>query len=172
MLEQIKFPRVGRRVLKTLLAVLLVTVVYEYLLGGRNPCFACIGAVFGMGGFWQEGARFGGNRFVGTLLGGLVVIPFYWLYYNTPFGIPDYLYLLLGLFCVIYINLLFGADSAIHPGSVVYFVVLFTVTQERYISYTIARIIDTGIGVLFSLCISWVLPHRRLPAAEKQEAAG
>lgn len=48
------------------------------------------------------------------LLGGLVVIPFYWLYANRPFGLPGHLYLVLGLFCVIYTNLLFGAQC--HPA--------------------------------------------------------
>ena len=67
-------PKVGMRIFKTLGAVLLVCAAYG-LLGGRNPCFACIGAVFGMGSFWREGVRHGGNRFLGTLLGGLVVIP-------------------------------------------------------------------------------------------------
>ena len=143
-------PKVGMRIFKTLGAVLLVCAAYG-LLGGRNPCFACIGAVFGLGSFWREGVRHGGNRFLGTLLGGLVVIPFYWLYANRPFGLPGHLYLVLGLFCVIYINLLFGAHSAIQPAAVVYFVVMFTVTKDRYVSYTIARILDTGVGVLASL---------------------
>ena len=35
------------RIFKTLGAVLLVCAAYG-LLGGRNPCFACIGAVFGL----------------------------------------------------------------------------------------------------------------------------
>ena len=106
-------PKVGMRIFKALGAVLLVCAAYG-LLGGRNPCFACIGAVFGMGSFWREGVRHGGNRFLGTLLGGLVVIPFYWLYANRPFGLPGHLYLVLGLFCVIYTNLLFGAQC--HPA--------------------------------------------------------
>ena len=96
--------------------------------------------MFGLGSFWREGVRHGGNRFLGTLLGGLVVIPFYWLYANRPFGLPGHLYLVLGLFCVIYINLLFGAHSAIQPAAVVYFVVMFTVTKDRYVSYTIDRL--------------------------------
>lgn len=153
-------PKVGMRIFKTLGAVLLVCAAYG-LLGGRNPCFACIGAVFGMGSFWREGVRRGGNRFLGTLLGGLVVIPFYWLYTNRPFGLPGHLYLVLGLFCVIYINLLFGAHSAIQPAAVVYFVVMFTVTKDRYVSYTIARILDTGIGVLAGLAINRLFPSPR-----------
>lgn len=152
------FPKVGMRIYKTLASVLIIALVYEYLWGGRNPAFACIGAVFGMGSFYQEGIKQGGMRFVGTLLGGLVVIPFYYFYYATPFGIPSTVYLIVGLFFVIYINRMFGAHAAIQPGTVVYFVVMFTVTNERYLSYTIARVIDTGLGVLLSVVINLILP--------------
>ena len=83
-----RLPPIGMRVFKTLLSVLLVTLTYDYLLGGRNACFACIGAVYAIGNHFHEGFKFGFNRFVGTLFGGLIVIPFYWLYYNQPLGIP------------------------------------------------------------------------------------
>ncbi len=151
-------PHVGLRIVKTLVSCLAVALVYQYLLGGRNPCFACIGAVYGMGNQFQEGFRNGFNRFVGTLLGGLMVIPFYWLYYYQPLGIPQSVYLIVGLFCVIYINLVFGANNAIQPGTVVYFVVMFTQPTTNYVSYTLARIIDTGVGVVFSLVISMLHP--------------
>ncbi len=151
------FPKVGMRIYKTLTSVLIVALVYDYVLGGRNPCFACIGAVFGMGTLLRDGVKFGGNRFIGTLLGGLVVIPVYWLTGLMP-GLR-YLWLIAGLFCVIYLNLMCGTGAAIHPGSVVFFVVMFTITDDRYISYTVARIIDTGVGVVFSLIINWMFPN-------------
>jgi len=50
----------------------------------------------------------------------------------------------------------------------VFFVVLDTVVPERYISYTIARIIDTGIGVAVSLVINKIWPS---PLEPKQQAA-
>lgn len=153
---KLKLPKVGLRVVKTCISCLIVAVIYEYLLGGRNPCFACIGAVYGLGTQFGDGVRTGFNRFVGTLLGGLMVIPFYWLYTHTPFGISDTVYLILGLFCVIYLHLLLGANSAIQPGTVVYFVVMFTQPATGYVGYTIARIIDTGVGALISLAVSFV----------------
>ena len=48
----------------------------------------------------------------------------------------------------------------------VFFVVLDTVIPERYISYTIARIIDTGIGVALSLAINKIWPSPLEPKAE------
>lgn len=155
-LRNIKFPKVGMRIYKTLASVLIVTLAYEFLWNGRNPCFACIGAVFGMGNLLKDGVKFGGNRFIGTLLGGLVVIPVYALTLWYP---PlRYVWLILGLFCVIYLNLMVGTGAAIHPGAVVFFVVMFTVNTDRYVSYTIARIIDTGVGVIVSLIINWFFP--------------
>lgn len=152
------FPKVGMRLIKTCISCLVVSLVYMFLLPDRNPCFACIGAAYAMGSHIHEGFKHGFNRFVGTLLGGLMVIPFYWLYYNQPLGIPSSIYMVVGLFCVIYINLMFGANNAVQPASVVYFVVLYTQSPEVYVSYTIARIIDTGIGAAFSILINMVTP--------------
>lgn len=151
-------PKVGFRLIKTCLSCLIVSLIYMYVLPDRNPCFACIGAAYATGSHIHEGFKHGFNRFVGTLLGGLMVIPFYWLYYNTPFNIPCSVYMVLGLFCVIYINLVFGANNAVQPAAVVYFVVLYTQPMATYVSYTIARIIDTGIGAAVSIALTIFMP--------------
>ena len=148
--------RVGMRTVKTVIAATLVAIAYGLL--DRNACFACIGAVYGMGGMVRDGLRSGGNRFLGTLIGGLLAIPFYWLTNVAPIPLPDWLLLGLGLFLILYISGMFEANGAIQPGTVVFFVVLYTVTPERYISYTLARILDTGIGVWVALTINWLFP--------------
>ena len=38
---------------------------------------------------------------------------------------------------------------------------MFTVTKDRYVSYTIARILDTGVGVLAGLAINRLFPAPR-----------
>lgn len=160
-------PRADGRMFSILLSVSLVVGIYS--LWGRNPCFACIGAVFGMGSVLQGGLHSGGNRFIGTVLGGLLVIPFYWLYHLSPWPVPRFFYLILGLFLVLYVGAMFGAHSAIQPGTVVYFVVLYTVPPDRYITYTTDRILDTGLGVLCSLGLSalwdWYRARRGKAAA-------
>ena len=103
-----------------ILAAAIIITCYDLL--DRNPCFACIGAVFGMGtGLWG-GLHSGINRSM--------------------------------LFLVIYLGLLVGAVDAVPAGTVVYFVVIFTVPQDRYIQYTIDRILDTSIGALLALGMS------------------
>jgi uncharacterized membrane protein YgaE (UPF0421/DUF939 family) len=162
MLPYIHKPAIGKRVYKTCISALLVALFYRYALGGRNPCFACIGAVYGMGSSFKEGFLNGFNRFVGTLLGGLMVIPFYWLCQNAPSvipWIPAEIYMVAGLFATMALNLAFGAPSAIQPGTVVYFVVMYTQPEYGYISYTLARIIDTGVGAAVSLAFSALFRH-------------
>ncbi len=124
-LKDYKNPRLTERMWKTPLAVLVTALIYRYLLSNRNPCFALIGAVYSTGSQFQESFYNGFNRFVGTFVGGFLVIPVHWLYMNEPYHIPNWVWLVLGLFLVMWVNLALGADSAIQPGTVVYFVVLF-----------------------------------------------
>ena len=159
--QKFRFPRITDRVWRSALVVLATAIIYEYLFQDRNPCFALIGAVYGVGNQFEEGFHNGFNRFIGTFVGGLLVIPFYTLYTSPLFGVPDWAWMVLGLCLVLLCNLALGADSAIQPGTVVYFVVMFTVGQERVVPYTIARIIDTGVGVLIALAITTVLPTKR-----------
>ena len=48
----------------------------------------------------------------------------------------------------------------IQPGIVIYFVVMFTVGKERVLLYTIARILDTGFGVLLTLLLYVLYPSK------------
>ena len=72
-------PKVGLRNIKTALAAALCALVYYFL--DRSPAFACIGAIFGMGGSYEQSRLHGGNRFFGTLVGGVVLCI---LLFNTP----------------------------------------------------------------------------------------
>lgn len=73
-----QFPRedfrlhVGWRTIKTAVTAILVAVVYCLL--ERNPAFACIGVIFGLGTDMPDSIKNGGNRLFGTLIGGLLAI--------------------------------------------------------------------------------------------------
>lgn len=157
-MKNFKSPRLTARIWRTPLAVMITALIYRYLLHGRNPCFALIGAAYGVGSQFEEGFHNGINRFIGTFVGGFLVIPFYWLYVHQPFGIPDWVWLVSGLCLVLWCSLALGADSAIQPGMVVYFVVMFMVGEEEVTAYTIARVLDTGAGVLIALLLTMLIP--------------
>ena len=149
-------PHVGGRTLKTIISATLIAIIYSFF--DRSACFACIGAVFGMGDRLKGGLTAGGNRFIGTLIGGLVSLPFYLLYHEYSHILPQWVYLSMGLFLLMMICQMTHAYGGVQPGAVVFFVVIYTVADPTHFSYVFARILDTGIGVAFSLLISWLFP--------------
>ena len=54
-LKNFKSPRLTERMWRTALVVLVTSIIYKYPLDGRNPCFALIGAVYGVGSQFEEG---------------------------------------------------------------------------------------------------------------------
>ena len=135
---------VGQRNLKTALAASACALAYFFL--ERNPAFACIGAIFGMGADMEGSKLHGGNRLFGTILGGLLGIALYRVYLIFY---PD------GGYHLLLVALLFG-------GIVVLILLAFSIGPEDYVSYSLNRMLDTGVGVAVSLFINGVFTRERL----------
>lgn len=154
---------IGMRNVKTALSATLCALIYYPF--GRNPTFACIGAVFGMGYDMENSQLHGGNRLFGTAIGGFLgmfLFRFYLIFY--PDGKTRPLILLL-LFIGVVVLILISQNvwpGAVQPGSVVLCIILFNTPVETYISYSLNRILDTGIGVIVSLAINYLLPRERV----------
>ena len=63
-MKNFKSPRLTARIWRTPLAVMVTALIYQYLLHDRNPCFALIGAAYGVGSQFEEGFHNGINRFI------------------------------------------------------------------------------------------------------------
>ena len=109
-----RLPPVGFRTIKTIISATLIAIIYSFF--DRSACFACIGAVFGMGNRFNGGLTAGGNRFIGTLIGGLVSLPFYLLYHEYSELIPQWVYVSVGLLLLMYICQLTHAYGGVQPG--------------------------------------------------------
>ena len=156
---------IGLRNLKTALSASLCALIYYFL--DRNPAFACIGAIFGMGANMEHSKLHGGNRLFGTIIGGFLGIFLYHIYLIFyPEG--DNHLLLVPLLFVGVVILIVLAQSfwvgAVQPGGVVLCLLLFSIGPDNYISYSLNRMLDTGVGVVMSLLINWLLSRERLDA--------
>lgn len=160
--KRVRF-RVGQQNIKTAIATTLVALVY--LLVGRNPTFACIGAIFGTGTSMGNSKLNGGNRFFGTLIGGvlgMLLFRLYMVFYPDGNARPlMLLFVFVGVVLLVLISRIFWV-GAVQPGGVVLCILLYNTPVDRYISYSVNRIIDTGIGVLIALVVSWLLPRERM----------
>lgn len=157
-----KIPGLGQRSLKTALAAAILALLYLPL--DRNPTFACIGAIFGMGNGMEESRRSGGNRAIGTILGGFLGLGLFWVEHR---GFPHGNYLLrvalmcLGVILLVWSSVFFRWPGAVQPGGVVLCIILFN-TPDDHIAYALRRMVDTAAGVLFALAVNALLDRSRV----------
>lgn len=156
-------PGFGLRSLKTALAAVITALIYAAT-ADRNPTFACIGAIFGMGADMEQSRRSGGNRFFGTVIGGFIGLALYWLEHflfsegNYWLRLP---LLFLGIVALVWLCVTFRWPGGVQPGGVVLCIILFS-TPAHHIDYAIRRMIDTGVGVLIALAVNALLPRERV----------
>ena len=158
--KKIVFPGIGMRNIKTALAASICAVVY--LLLGKSPAFACIGAIFGMGSDMADSRKNGGNRLFGTLIGGLLGMALFRLYlFIRPEG--GYSLWLVPLTFVGTVILILLCQmfwiGGVQPGGVVLCILLFNTPAATYIDYAMNRIFDTAIGVMIALAVSYLFPR-------------
>ena len=155
---------IGQRSIKTAAAATVVAMLY--LIFGGNPTFACIGAIFGLGNDMSMSRLNGGNRFFGTIFGGLIGMALFRIYiiFYPQGGFHPLMLLLLfiGVILLILASQFFNWPGAIQPGGVMLCILLFNQPVESYIPYSINRIIDTGIGVLISMGVNLLFPRERI----------
>ena len=154
-----RLPRIGMRNIKTAIAAALCAFIYYFL--DRSPAFACIGAIFGMGGDLAQSKQHGGNRLFGTLIGGLLGIVLFWVYVQVhPNGEDSLLLVLLtfvGVIILIWLCQIFWVGG-VQPGGVVHCIILFNTPVESYVSYALNRIFDTAVGVVMALIVNSMFP--------------
>ena len=157
---------IGMRNIKTALAATICAIVY--FIFDQNPTFACIGAIFGMGNDLGSSKISGGNRFFGTLIGGFIGMALFRIYimFVPEGGYHPLLLVMLfiGVVVLIVTSTAFHWAGAIQPGGVVLCIILFNTPVETYITYSVNRIMDTGVGVLVALAVNWLFPRERVIA--------
>lgn len=155
---------IGMRNIKTAIAATLCALLYYPI--KRNPTFACIGAVFGLGSDMGNSWLNGGNRLFGTIFGGLLGMGLFRIYicFYPEGGFHPLILLLLfvGVVLLILVSQFFRWPGAIQPGGVMLCILLFNQPVDTYVVYSLNRILDTGIGVVIALIVNLILPRERV----------
>lgn len=157
-LPDIKVPTVGLRVLKTVLAVIIASLLEYYILK-QNPFFACIGAVVAMEKNITLSLRAAVIRNVGTFLGGLIGI-------LIGSFTKNIFIMALGLIPLICLSNYIRKQESIVPGAIVYFAVFFLNNMEDCWRYGLTRILGTLIGTIIALLVNrLILPPKDAPVS-------
>ena len=156
--------RVGMRTVKTAVAATLCALLY--LPFHRSPAFACIGAIFGLGTDMEHSWLSGGNRFFGTIIGGLIGMLMFRIHICFyPEGETNLMLMPLlfaGVILLIVACRVFKWPGGIQPGGVVLCIILFNTPVDRYVSYSLNRMFDTGVGFAVALLVNLLLPRERV----------
>ena len=93
----------------------------------------------------------------------MVLFRFYIIFYpDGKTRLLMVLFVVVGVVALILTSQICHWVGAIQPGGVVLCIILFNTPVDTYISYSLNRIIDTGVGVAIALLISWLLPRERM----------
>lgn len=158
---------IGMRNIKTAMAAMICA--FLYFLVDRNPTFACIGAIFGMGGNKEQSILGGGNRLFGTIIGGFIGMGLFGIYAHFyPESSANFNYkpvmlllIVIGVILLILIAQIIHWPGAIQPGGVMLCIILFNTPVDTYVAYSLNRIFDTAIGVIISFIVNMSLPEAR-----------
>ena len=162
---------VGMRNIKTAIAATLCAFLYAFF--DRNPTFACIGAIFGMGSDFNDSKRSGGNRLFGTIIGGLIGMALFYIYiqfYPVPtsnFRFMLFELLFIGIIIMVLLCQFFVIPGAIQPGGVVLCIILFNTPVDQFITYPLNRIFDTAIGVIIGIAVNMLISRERVDKIRK-----
>ncbi len=160
-----KIPGFGQRGVKTAAATMLCALLYALI--DRNPTFACIGVIFGMGANLKDSILNGGNRLIGTIIGGCLGMGLFSIYIYA-FGANNEIILLpllfIGTLLLVSASLIFKWPGAVQPGGVVLCIILYNTPVDVYVSYSLNRMLDTGMGVLFAIFVNIVFSRQRVNA--------
>lgn len=160
---------IGMRNIKTAISATLCALIYFLFLPNRNPTFACIGAIFGMGSDTEDSKLNGGNRLFGTIIGGVLGMLLYRVYIifypDGLFHYPLLIFLFIGIILLVMTSLFFRWPGAIQPGGVVLCIIFFNISVDTYVQYSLDRIFDTALGVMLSIVINMFFPRETVVSA-------
>ena len=153
-------PKVGMRNIKTACATALCVLIYYFF--DRNPTFACIGSIFGMGTDLQSSKQHGGNRLFGTVIGGALGMALFSVLsaFFTRRGGRSLLLAVFGIcrYRAAYHPCQIFWKGGVQPGGVMLCILLFNTPVDSYISYALNRILDTAVGVIIALIVNSAFP--------------
>lgn len=143
----IRLPKVGLRIIKSALAVIISVAVMEYIVGD-TPFFACIGAIASMEASIKKSFEATLIRNLATAVGGIIGILFTFLTDNS-------LLLALGIIPVIYIINILKKHQSIVPGCIVFLAVVYLNDANTGWIYGCRRIAETFLGSMIGLLVNY-----------------
>ncbi|MEJ8554755.1 FUSC family protein [Tepidibacter sp. Z1-5] len=142
--------RVGMRNIKTAIAVSLSVAISRFF-NMEYPFYAAIAAIISMQTTIGESFKVGRNRMLGTILGAMVGVIFYFINSNSIIAIG------IGIMVVIYMCNLFRWNKSVSIAGIVFCVIMTNLDGRDPIFYALNRILDTFIGIIIAVLVNYFI---------------
>ncbi len=165
-MKENKIPKIGMRMTKSAIAVLICFFVHMIRKAEGDPFYSIIATILCMQPQVENSRKVAWNRVVGTLVGAVVgtvvlaleqnFIPYHWL-------IVRYIVISFAIIPTIYITLLLKKPTASYISCVVLMSIAIVHSADTDLFHFVYnRVLETVIGILVSLCVNVIqLPRKR-----------
>lgn len=154
--------KIGFRTIKTAIAVFLCFLVDESRESGV-PFYAAIAAILGIQKNTSDSIKEAKNREIATVTGGVMggsFLLFERLVYQIQTELMRYFILSLMLIPIIQLSVKLNQKKGTFLMCVVFLCVTVThKSDSNPLTFALARIIDTTIGLAIALCVNYILPY-------------
>lgn len=145
-----EFKKVGMRIIKTVIAVVL-TLEISKLLNINSPILAGIAAIMTMETSVSESFKTGKYRMYGTMLGGIIALII------TQVLPINFITTAIGLFVILYISKVLKWKDAVRMAMIVFLVIIIDYEDGYRFSYALNRTLDTFVGVIVGTAINYFI---------------
>lgn len=191
-MKKIIFPKLGMRIIKTALAVLITMIISDWLLilllkdkSAFDSSVAVVVAIFTIQDNTRNTIKFVGERFLGTILGSVLGVLLLILLVEIPMDnitqqVLFYLFSGLGMILVLYVCKMIKMLPLAGLAAFIFLAVIYnyTHTPQYSSSYTrispymatIGRIVETAIGLIIALLVNRFIKPVKTPPTPTHSA--
>ena len=140
--------KVGMRNIKTAIAVSLSVAISRFF-NMEYPFYTAIAAIISMQTTVGESFKVGRNRMLGTMLGAIVGVIFYFIHPSSVIIMG------IGIMVVIYMCNLLGWNKSVSIAGIVFCVIMTNLDGRDPVFYALNRIFDTFIGIIIAVLVNY-----------------
>lgn len=153
--------RLGLRTIKTAIAIFIILIFTHLFHRGQSAAMiAGISAIIAVRDSYTATIHAAKARFIGSALGGLLAVIYYFFYLLSHENIAVQI-ILIPLFVLVNIVIMDGFN--LHPGLVganaTLLIIGLTISQTAYVTYALNRVLDTFFGVAVGTLVNSAFIH-------------
>lgn len=146
--------RLGYRTIKTAISVAICIFIFSFF-ENHSPVIACISAIVALREDMSQTYSFGGLRVLGTIIGSVVAVLYYFMQQpieNKTLATLILIPIFVGL--LIIVNDGMNLNKGIVASEATFLIIVFTIPQSQALLFIVERTFDSLIGVLVALAIN------------------